>query len=67
MLGMTDADGSLVPAGPREVHLHVRISAPGVSKERLQHLVENSYRSSPVSCALQETTLIALHIEIEGQ
>jgi uncharacterized OsmC-like protein len=67
MFGMTDADGSLISAGPREVHLRVRIGAPGVSKERLQRLVEDCHRRSPVSCALQETTRVALHIEVEGQ
>jgi uncharacterized OsmC-like protein len=66
IFGMTDADGAPVSAGPREVHLHVRICAPGVPSERLKHLVENSNRCSPVSCAIQETIPVALHIEVEG-
>jgi uncharacterized OsmC-like protein len=65
IFGMTDKDGSPISAGPREVHLHVRICAPGVSKERLKRLVENSHRCSPVSCAMQEAIPVALHTEVE--
>jgi uncharacterized OsmC-like protein len=67
IFGMTDGDGATVSAGPREMHLHVRISAPGVSKERLKVLVENSHRCSPVACAMQETIPVVLHIESEGR
>jgi uncharacterized OsmC-like protein len=65
LFGMMDGDGAPVSAGPREVHLHVRIRAPGVPLERLQRLVEDSNRCSPVSCAIQETTPLALHVEVE--
>jgi len=67
IFGMTERDGSPVSAGPREVHLHVRICAPGVSRERLKVLVENSHRCAPVSCAMQEAIPVALHIEVEDQ
>ncbi len=66
LLGMADADGSPISAGPRAVELHVRIRAPGVDEERLRRLVESSALQSPVSCALQETVPLALHIEIEA-
>jgi len=66
IFGMTDKEGSPISAGPREVHLRVRICAPGISKERLKRLVENSHRCSPVSCAMQEAIPVALHIEVEG-
>lgn len=65
IFGMTDADGAPVSAGPREVQLHVRICASGVSAERLKLLVEESHRCSPVSCAMQEAIPVALRIEIE--
>lgn len=65
LLGMMDGAGALVGAGPREMHLHVRICAPGVSTERLRLLVENSHRCSPVSCAMQEEIPVDLHIEVE--
>jgi len=67
MLGMTDADGAPVSAGPREMHLHVRICALSVSSERLKLLVEDSHRCSPVSCAMQETIPVALNIEVEDR
>jgi uncharacterized OsmC-like protein len=65
LVGMTDRDGAPVSAGPREVNLHVRIRAPGVSVERLKLLVEESHRCSPVSCAMQEATPVALHVEVQ--
>jgi uncharacterized OsmC-like protein len=65
IFGMPDGDGAPISAGPREVHLHVRINAPGVSKERLKLLVENSNRCAPVSSAIQETIPLALHIEVD--
>jgi uncharacterized OsmC-like protein len=59
MLGM-DA----VQVGPSDVRLHVRISAAGVSSERLRELVETSYRRSPVTCAIEGAVPVALSIEI---
>jgi len=65
LLGMADADGQRVPAGPRDVRLHVKIAAAGgVSEERLRSLVERSHGLSPVSCALQEVTPAELLIEV---
>ncbi len=67
LLAMTDGDGVSIPAGPLEVHLHVRVCALGVSSERLKLLIENSHRCSPVSCAMQEALPVALHIEVEDR
>jgi uncharacterized OsmC-like protein len=66
IFGMADENGAPVSAGPRNLELHVRISAPRVTKERLKLLVETSNRCSPVSCAMQEAVPVALHIEVEG-
>lgn len=66
LLGMTGADGEPVHAGPSDVQLLVRISAPGVSPERLRSLVEASHRCSPVPCAMQEEVPVALHIEVDA-
>jgi uncharacterized OsmC-like protein len=66
LLGMTDIDGKPIGAGPQDVQLLVRISAHGVSSERLQALVEDSHRCSPVPCAMQEAIPVALRIEIEA-
>jgi organic hydroperoxide reductase OsmC/OhrA len=67
ILAMKDASGAPVSAGPREVRLHVRICAPGVPQERLKRLVEDSHRSAPVSCAMQEAIPVALHVEVEDR
>jgi uncharacterized OsmC-like protein len=66
LLGMADAEGAPVHAGPRDVQLLVRISAPGVSPERLRALVEDSQRCSPVPCALEEAVPVALRVEVEA-
>jgi uncharacterized OsmC-like protein len=66
MLGMCEADGTRISAGPQDVQLHVTIAAHGVPAEQLRALVEESHRCSPVPCALQEETPVGLHIEIAG-
>jgi uncharacterized OsmC-like protein len=64
LLGMNETDGTAIGAGPRDVQLHVSIAAHGVPAERLRELVEESHRCSPVPCAIQDETPVALHIEI---
>jgi uncharacterized OsmC-like protein len=64
LLGMTETDGTRVGAGPHDVQLHVTIAARDVPAEKLRALVEESYRCSPVPCAIQEETPVGLHIEV---
>jgi uncharacterized OsmC-like protein len=65
LLGMADGDGQPVSAGPRDMQLHVKITATdGTSAERLHSLVEQSHGCSPVSCAVQDATAIELLIEV---
>src|SRR5271168_2932160 len=54
ILGIPDGAGETISAGPGEMQLHVRISAPGVPAERLKRLVEKSNGCAPVACAMQE-------------
>lgn len=65
LLGMADAEGAPVYAGPREVQLHVRICAREVAPERLRALVEQAQRCSPVPNALESTVPVALRIEVD--
>lgn len=65
LLGMADADGEPVPAGPLEVQLVVRIAAPGVAPERLRQLVETSDRCSPVSDALRSALRVDLRVDLD--
>lgn len=65
LLGMADESGAPVSAGFREVRLLVRISAPGVARERLQALIERANHRSPVSSALQEAVPVELRIELQ--
>lgn len=64
ILGMTEADGSPIAAGPQDMQLHVTIAAHGVPAAKLRALVEESHRCSPVPCAIQEQTPVGLHIEV---
>jgi uncharacterized OsmC-like protein len=63
LFGMREASGKPVGAGPRDVQLLVRISAAGVSAERLHDFVEDSNRCSPVAAALREQVSVALRVE----
>jgi uncharacterized OsmC-like protein len=66
LFGMADAAGAPVGAGPSEVQLRVRISAAGVSAERLRLLVEESNRCSPVSTAVRDAVPTTLQIEVDA-
>jgi uncharacterized OsmC-like protein len=66
MLGLAGVDGEPVNAGPRDMQMLVRISAHGVSEQRLRVLVEESYRCSPMACALEDRVPVALRIEIDA-
>jgi uncharacterized OsmC-like protein len=66
MLGMPDAGGEPVSAGPSDVQLRVRISADGVSPERLRVLVEDSRRRSPMLLALEDALPVGLHVDVDA-
>jgi len=66
ILGMTEASGEPVCAGPREVQVLVRVAAPGVSPQRLRTLIEESNRCSPISAAVRDLVPMTLRIELEG-
>lgn len=65
LLGMAEADGQPVHAGPGDVQLAVRIAADGVPPERLRALVQAAVGRSPIPSALQAATPLALRIETE--
>lgn len=66
LLNLPDEHGAPVSAGPADVQLHVRLSAPGVPAQRLRALVQACSSCSPVGSALQEAIPVALHIEVDG-
>jgi uncharacterized OsmC-like protein len=63
LLGMVGEGGHEVPAAPYDVCLDVRISTPGVPRERTHSMVADSFRRSPVSAAVEKSLPLALHIE----
>jgi uncharacterized OsmC-like protein len=65
LLGMTTDLGEPITAGPRELRLEVRIGASGISRQRLQAIIDESHRRSPVSAAFETAVPVALQIEIE--
>lgn len=66
LLGMHDEAGRPVDAGPADLHLQVRIDAPGVAPDRLRALVEGAVRCSPVPSLVQQVTPLALRLDIAG-
>jgi uncharacterized OsmC-like protein len=66
LLGMSDAQGAPVDAAPRDLRLHVRITAAGVAQARLQALVEDGLRHSPIPSAVRSPVPIELHIDVEA-
>jgi organic hydroperoxide reductase OsmC/OhrA len=65
LLGMKDATGEAVCAGPCDVQLVVRIKAHGVSPGQLRNLVEESHRCSPMPTALRNAVPVALRIDTD--
>ncbi len=64
LLRMAGADGEAVYAGPRDLRLHVSISAHGIPAERLRALVEDSRRCSPIPNAAENTAPLDLRIDV---
>ncbi len=64
LLGLRDADGAPVHAGPIEVTLRVTIAASGVAPAALQTLVEDCLRHSPVPCALRTATPLTVDVHV---
>jgi uncharacterized OsmC-like protein len=64
LLGMANAAGELVSAGPSNVQLRVSIAAHGVSPERLRMLVEDSRRRSPILLALENAVPVDMRIDV---
>ena len=63
LLGMREADGALVYPGPHDLEMRVRISAAGVSSQRLRELVERSNERAPMSAVARSAMPLPLHIE----
>jgi uncharacterized OsmC-like protein len=64
ILGMKAASGAAPSAAPIDVQLHVRISAPEVSHERLQALVVRSQACSPMPIAASQALPIEVSVEV---
>ena len=66
LLGLCEASGTPVGAGPVDLRMRVRLAAPGVSAERLRELVATATARSPMWCALHDTPPLILDVEVEG-
>jgi uncharacterized OsmC-like protein len=64
MLGMHEADGAPVFAGPGDLQLQVQIAAPGVSPERLHALVEAGCHCSPIPSAVRSAVPLDVRVDI---
>ena len=64
LIGMANADGEPVFAGPSDMRLRVRIAAPGVEPARLRSLVARGCRCSPIPNAVAHATPVDVQVEI---
>ena len=64
LLGMTDADGKRVSAGPSDYRIVVRIAAPGTSAEQLRAVVEEGLHRSPMQHALKNAMPATIQVEL---
>jgi hypothetical protein len=64
LVGVTQSDGSPVYAGPSDMRLSVRISAPGVAPERLRALAEEGLRRSTIFNVLPNVTPATIDIDV---
>lgn len=64
LLGLADASGAVVGAGPFDMQLQVRIAAPGVDAARLRALVERGCRCSPIPNAVTHATPLEVLVEV---
>ena len=65
LLGMAGDGGVQITPAPCKVELEVRIAAPNALSERLRAMVEESFRCSPVSAAVERAVPVALRIDID--
>lgn len=65
ILGMMDAEGAPVTAGPLDFQLTVRIGANGAAAEKLRSLVEDAVRCSPVPSAVRNAVPMSLKVQLD--
>jgi organic hydroperoxide reductase OsmC/OhrA len=63
LLGINDATGEPVSAGPLGLQLLVRIRSRGIPGEQLRKLVEESHRCAPMPTALRNALPVELRID----
>lgn len=64
LLGMSEANGAPVYAGPFEVEMHVTIAANGASAAAIESMVTGCLKHSPVPSALATATPMTLHVNV---
>ena len=64
LTGVAAEPGKRLPApGDPDLHLQVKILAPGVGADALRALVERAIACSPVPCMVGQANPLALHID----
>jgi uncharacterized OsmC-like protein len=64
LIGVRDANGDPVFAGPGDMKLNVRIGGHGVSDEQLRELVARGCNCSPIPSAVANATPLDVRVEI---
>lgn len=66
ILGMADAKGDPVSAGPFDAQLAIRVGAKDVSAQQLRSLVEEALRCSPVPTAVRTAVPVGLTVQVDS-
>jgi uncharacterized OsmC-like protein len=64
LLGMSTQEGAPVCAASRDIRLHVRLAAPDAAPHRLEALVTQTLRCSPIPSLVQRAVPVELDIEV---
>lgn len=67
LLGIADAAGRAVYAGPRDLSLQVQVTAPGVDPGRLRELVQTAVERSPIPNAVRHANELQLRVDARGE
>jgi uncharacterized OsmC-like protein len=65
-LGLREPDGAPVDPGPRDVAMHVKVRAPGVTEDALRDLVAAAQQRAPMTRMLEKAHDMTTTIEVEA-
>ncbi len=65
-LGLSEADGAAVPAGPDDLRMRITIRAPAASEAEVRAIVEASRARAPMTALVTNAGVMPLDLSIEA-